>query len=64
MVWVVVAVSCTDCNTIGVQAFDHAPTDAEQEECRKSAHGMWCLRVLVFECEINGPAVVGEVDRG
>jgi hypothetical protein len=64
MVWVVVAVSCTDCNAVGVQVFDHEPTEPEVEMCRKAAGGMYCFNVHPFKCDVNGPAAVGEINRG
>lgn len=55
--WVVVATSCSDCNSIGAAAFDHKPSDEEVEVVKSHIGGMFCIKEHVFELEANGEPV-------
>ena len=60
-IWVVLVVSCADCDTIALGVYDHEPTAADIEAVNKSAGGMFCLSTKVMQSEIN-KAVVAERD--
>lgn len=53
-IWVVVAVSCSDCNSIGAAAFDHEPSEAERHVISADIDGMFCVTEHVFGLELNG----------
>jgi 4-hydroxy-3-methylbut-2-en-1-yl diphosphate synthase IspG/GcpE len=62
-VWVVVAVSCNDCNTVATVVFDHEPNDEEQAEAAKSGGGMFCFSTSVIKCAVNGEGGRGKMDK-
>lgn len=52
--WVVVAASCSDCNSIGAAAFDHKPSDEDVKAVKGHIGGMYCITEHVLELELNG----------
>jgi len=61
-VWVIVAKSCNDCNSLGVKALTHKPTDEEINGVARDIGGMYCISSKVFEATIDGETVEKDVD--
>ena len=53
-IWVVIATSCSECNSQGVKIFDHVPSETEVSLVEDAIGGMWCITTKQFRCEING----------
>lgn len=62
-VWVVVAVSCTECNRVATVVYDHEPTDVERAEAAKIGWGMYCYHTNTIKCEVNGDGGACWVDN-
>jgi hypothetical protein len=61
-IWVVVAVSCSECNSMGVRSFDHQPSEDEVSSVVDKIGGMYCIRAHTFETKVNGVTVEQNID--
>ncbi len=46
--WVLVADSCSDCNSRGVAVYDHEPSEEEQTQAEMALGKMYCIRSWVI----------------
>lgn len=51
--YLVLARSCDGCNQMAVQLLDHKATDEELEAIKDHIGGMFCIRVIQLEVELN-----------
>ncbi len=49
--WVTVAVSCAECDIIGVRMFSTKPTEKEEEKVKRNIGGMGCINTHTFELD-------------
>ena len=56
-VWVVVAVACSNCNSMGVRSFDHEPSSDERDSVASNIGGMYCINTHTFKTEVNGEMI-------
>lgn len=59
-IWVVLALSCSDCNSVGIATFDHEPTEAEEQKVAERIGGMYCIGTYTIETEVNGEPIEKE----
>jgi len=59
--WIVVAISCSDCNSMAVASFDHRPSEDEVNAVSKTIGGMYCITEYIFESQLNGESVEKEL---
>lgn len=60
-VWVIIAKSCSDCNSLGVKVLAHKPTDEERDSVERDIGGMYCISSKVFEAIIDGETIEKDV---
>ena len=59
--WIVISLSCSDCNRKVIAAFDHKPTNKEEFHVTKECGEMICVNTEIIEIEINdSPILFGE----
>ena len=56
-IWVVLATSCANCNTIALGVYEHEPNEADIATVNKAAGGMFCLSNQIVKSEINQAVV-------
>jgi len=60
-IWVVLCLSCSDCNKKAITVFDHKPTNEEKFYVIKECGEMFCISTKTIETEINdSPILFGE----
>jgi hypothetical protein len=58
-VYLVISISCFNCNMFSVALFDHDPTDAEKDVVKYDIGGMNCIRNIVVKMKTDGKPVSG-----
>ncbi len=56
-IWGVIARSCSSCDSLAVNFFDHEPSEEEKMLVSESIGGMWCINSYIFKGELNGEPV-------
>lgn len=57
-IWVVVSISCPDCNRISVATFKHKPTKEDISSVVDICGGMFCINSYSIETSINGEPIL------
>ena len=56
-IWIVTAISCIDCNCIGVASFAHKPSEEEIMSVKNHIGGMTCITTIILKSTVNGDPV-------
>ncbi len=54
--WIIVAISCHDCNSLAAAVFDHEPTEEDKNMVITAIGGMYCVRLETLKVEENNEA--------
>jgi DNA-directed RNA polymerase subunit RPC12/RpoP len=61
--WLVLAISCRECNSLGAKLFDRAPSEGEIQSVIDAVGGMWCIMTQVVELPSNEEVFVGKIRK-